>query len=277
MLISKDSKKVKAKLWFSKVSNAHALSAYKLDHIFNQFPDRTKSDRLRMFQSVKNGVLPSFGNHPKRKFNLVNIVGKTEGYEESREIFTSIFWEFASDKLRYTNMYEFRNFAVKCIEAAVSSADLETQIKDTRYLVRELPIQFNQKKIILTKIKLPNFLLTKPNLDQLAAIGVLYREAYLSCSIRYSEDLKALYLEKLNEFLKEPWIADSIKIEFYNLATKILCPIMQFRRNRMESILDKLESKNLNRDTKKFLRDHHAAARYDKLKKIIRMKQVEAN
>lgn len=253
--------RLKAKVWFSKVSSIENLTAYRLDHLFNQYPHRIKSDRVRIFESVKKGQLPTSGNHAKRDFDLIEVVAKKPGYEDTKLIFNSNFWILLDHKTKNIYIDNQRALLAQSILDAVRNYPFDPDTVLERQSSIEKKWKYQQINPQYRNITIPKFLLAPTNFDQLAAIGFLYRSAYLSCQPSYAECLRKLFLEKLNEVFKFQWLTDELKKELFRLSMEmILCPISLRKRDKNNATLEQLNNTpELHKDIsiRYFLEAHH--------------------
>lgn len=251
---------LQAKVWFAKVSSIEKLTAYALDRRFIDDEGRDATERKRVFENAKNGMLPSRGRHAKRKFDLIKLVDENPKYAGTKDLFESYFWKliykFNGDYVK-TNAH--RKFLSESITRNANRyKNSINTLQDSRNFVFYSQVTYSNKKPRLIHIPIPSFLLEKASFDNLAILGGLYREAYLSCADNYAKSIKDFFLEKLFELLKEDWIPVELKKEIFRLCDqKILCPINQHTRNNIPLIEIGSEEITNDENIKLFLQTHN--------------------
>lgn len=255
---------LQAQVWFAKVSSIEKKTAYALDLIFVDKNDGDGTDRLRVFESIKKGMLPTRGNHKRRKFDIISIVDNSPKYKGTKEIFESPFWFLCYEKnTKLRKIHDYRNFLSKCFADAQRKFDASNErVTDERFFEFQSQVQYSNKPTRLIKVLIPKFLLTKTTFDNLAILGGLYREAYLSCSDNYAKAIKDFYIEKQFELFKEKWITDELKKRIFKLSSdRILCPISQVTRNNSKELALTKDFENQNIELDDFLKLHNKYAR----------------
>lgn len=255
---------LQAQVWFTKVSSIENKTAYALDLLFVEKDDGDGTDRLRVFENIKKGVLPTRGKHKRRKFDIVSLVDDSPKYKGTKDIFESPFWFLSyENNKKLKNVHDYRNFLSKCLADAQRKFDAsDIRVTDERFFEFNSQVQYSNKPTRLIRVLIPKFLLTKTTFDTLAILGGLYREAYLSCSDNYAKAIKDFYIEKQFELLKEKWIPDKLKKEIFKLSSnRILCPINQYTRNNSQllTLPEDFENRDIGLDD--FLKLHNKLAR----------------
>ena len=83
--------------WYWYIKSHTDLNDGQLDVLFAEDEDGNKysmPDRPRIFESIRlRGTTPSEGNHPRRKYNLIDKVNADPRFEVSKNLITSPFWD----------------------------------------------------------------------------------------------------------------------------------------------------------------------------------------
>ena len=219
----------RAKVWYWAVRHYSQLLDYGLDMQFGQADGPMKSGgsaRNRVFGTIKNGTVPSRGNHPKRKFDLIERVGAA--YPQTVGYFDSYIWELFNlepHDLQATNQFLIKCF--KTFEVALlkgKSAGIWAHYAHQKQESGFEDLIWNRFKLSSFEMSLINTIDAIPNeLDALALIGALYRKYHLEFNHPRAEKIKAIFNRHLSV------IADSGVFEkcggtFHALATMaILC------------------------------------------------------
>lgn len=230
---------LQAKVWFAKVSSIENKTAYALDLLFIEKDDADGTDRLRVFETIKKGMLPTRGNHKKRKFDIISLVDSDPKYQGTKDLFESPFWKLSYQKnKKFKDLKDYRIFLSKSLADAQMKYDASNKKStEEEYFEFHSQVQYSNKPTRLIKVPIPKFLLTSATFDTLGILGGLYREAYLSCADNYAKAIKDFYIKKQFELLKEKWIPTDLKKQIFKLSSdQILCPISQITRNKSRAL-----------------------------------------
>ena len=198
--------KFRAEMWYLAVKARGNWSDYELDLKFGYDKEDNKNDtpdgsaRKRIFETIRTKrTLPSLGNHPKRNFDLVARVDKHPNFKGTSDIFHSAFWEIVSRRqisISETNeivCHYFKKYNVLRLKQ-----DQESMLRwisprsEEAEFINELPTSEQYRlwlRVLIDKIPL--------NIDLLAFIGALYREAYLCGALEIALILSAEYVPLL--------------------------------------------------------------------------------
>lgn len=262
---SPDAKILQITLWAEAVLFETGKSAYFLERQLTEL-DVSNEGVIRFFKNIKKGFKPS-RNHSRRSIDFVNSVDSLYGLTELKEMFYSPFWYVISSKFYYhashpetIRLILAEVFAI-CRHNSKSTSDIE------EYFEFAEPLRFNRKNPALKKFKVPDCLKGSANFDQLAVLGLMYREAYIGCSIAYAMTIREMFLKKLYEVIAKPYIKESRKKELFELATnRLLNPISQIRRNKannMQKSFNKTKIKFPDQDKLiSFLKSHDKSVQF---------------
>lgn len=272
---SSDSRKLQTAIWLNALVKATGESKYTMEaYLSGLLPGderRVAADRIRYLRNVTEGYKPS-KNHPLRGLDIVERLHEHYGHPEIKCWFYSLFWHvISSDFFSYASRpEEIRRILAECIEIARHNGEIlgYTARPSIRYFEFEEPLRVDRRNPAKKKIRIPSLLLYPASFDQLAVLAVMFREAYIGCSIGYAAQIRLLFLEKLHELLKNPFIEEkSIKQDLFDLVIKrVLCPIRQNMRNRakdLESSYKAITSpSDRSEEIMSFLRSHDKSIKY---------------
>ena len=209
---------LRVRVWYLAVKTRKSWSDYRLDQEFaweNDRNERKGADRLRVFETIRRrSVSPSSGRHPKRQFDLIAKVDAHPDFAGTSAIYFSPFWtllqgsfmelpeihEFTKEQLMRCGIHrptgkfsaihveKFPLFDAEQTELDCEDWDLpQVYEASLRAAITDLPV----------------------NLDLLALLGGLFREAYLVCALEIAVCLKELFLHALNAFCAQHWLDDA--------------------------------------------------------------------
>ncbi|NHQ87307.1 hypothetical protein HA050_14415 [Iodobacter sp. HSC-16F04] len=209
--------RLRARFWYYSVKARTSLSDYQLDLFFLEKLGRRPEDpqkRTRIFETIRlNGTLPSNGKHPKRDFDLIKLVDEEDAFAGTAEIFHSPYWQLLTrddadiavynqiaqkmlKRLGLTRLDSDGEFGFHCqAYTDVKKSGLTISVDETNS-----PFALYEK-ILNTVIKE-----SPTSLDQLAALGALFREAYLACALEIALIIKHLYCDLLDEYVQQKWL-----------------------------------------------------------------------
>ena len=224
-------RRLKSQIWYYDVLNREpGMTDYKLDIKFCTPTEESKddraqgisirrdgTDRLRAFENIRrNGSIPSKGGVGGRKFDLVERVDSTPGYEGTANLITSPLWDVLSNP--QLSLEEIREKIVLCIDRLglakekgdyfdngvdffneILQDDQEMTLKDFVYYVTKVGDQSYDEALVQAISKYPK------SLDQIALFALLALE-----SAKAGNSIMVIYHLKIfrNQFL---WILSSEK------------------------------------------------------------------
>ncbi len=198
--------------WYWYIKSRTDLNDGQLDVLFAEDEDGNKysmPDRPRIFESIRlRGTTPSEGNHPRRKYNLIDKVNADPRFEGSKNLITSPFWDLLESspgnidqntktlneifkrlnltRFSYTHKY-FWDFM-----------DVPTEQKDRKGISQHFISDFEH--IFNHAISyIPD------NLDLLALIGTLYRESCLTFQLENAIVLSRYFQMLADGCLNTEW------------------------------------------------------------------------
>lgn len=200
--------RIKAKIWYLAVKARGGWTDYKLDIEFARRPDeprRAGPDRIRAFEAIRNiGTVPSPGTHRRRNYDLVENVDAHPDFTGTADIFRSSFWNLL--KANEMGIPEAQAFTSECMARCKvfrPSGKLHVVINST-WPHTNIPHITNQH---IYQAGVENIISSLPvNMDTLALVGGLFREAYLLCALEVAGVLKSKFLQLLEEYCYQAWL-----------------------------------------------------------------------
>lgn len=205
---------LRARVWYSAVKARGNWSDYKLDIEFAREEGEERRDgpfRRRAFEEVRRtGSVPTQGTHAKRSFDLVGNVDAHPEFSGTAKYFHSPFWELL--KGRTMTLPEAHAFVAKCLD----TSGVYRLSNKLHFVLRCLPVNgrlaipAGMPEHLVYAGALDNLIKQTPvDLDLLALIGGLFREAFLVCELEIAAVLKARLNNLLEEFCTQPWLVDT--------------------------------------------------------------------
>lgn len=207
---------LRARLWYYAVKSRTSLSDYQLDLLFLEKLGRRPKDpqmRSRIFETVRlQGSLPSRGNHPKRDFDLIQLVEEEAAFTGTAAVFYSPYWQLLTRKdLDIAVYHEIAQEAMNRLGLARTDFDGEKYMQEywrgKHEANKPAAIRYNDCMYDLYGTLLRGALkASQPTLDGLVLLGALFREAYLACALEIAIQIKNLYCEFLAEYVSQAWL-----------------------------------------------------------------------
>jgi len=198
----------RAKVWYLAVKARGGWTDYKLDVEFARLPDeprRTGSDRIRAFEAIRStGTVPSPGTHRRRDYDLVENVDAHPDFAGTANIFRSSFWNLL--KARAMGIPEAQAFISECMARSKvfrPSGKLYVVISSAWPHTNNPQVKAHHTYLagisnIVSRLPL--------DLDTLALVGGLFREAYLVCALEIAEVLKGEFLRLVEQYCHQAWL-----------------------------------------------------------------------
>ncbi|WP_137009031.1 hypothetical protein [Aquitalea aquatilis] len=208
--------RLRAKLWYYAVKSRTSLSDYQLDLFFLEKLGRRPKDpqmRSRIFETIRlHGTLPSNGNHPKRDFDLIQLVEEETAFAGTAELFYSPYWQLLTRNDLEIVVYH------DIAQAAMSRLGLARTDYYGEKSIRNICHQSHEK--VMPSLPIPNDYMYKmygqmlhkvmksgsPTLDNLVLLGALFREAYLACALEIAIQVRDCYCELLTDYVCQDWL-----------------------------------------------------------------------
>lgn len=205
---------LRAKVWYSAVKARGNWSDYKLDVEFAREEGEVRrcgADRRRAFEEVRRtGSVPTQGTHARRSFDLVGNVDAHPEFSGTAKYFHSPFWDLL--KGRTMTLPEAHAFVAKCL----ATSNVYRLSNELHFVQRCLPVNGR----LLVPAEMPDHLVyaatldnlikqTPVDLDLLALIGGLFREAFLVCELEIAAVLKERLNNLLEEFCAQTWLVET--------------------------------------------------------------------
>jgi len=218
--------RLRVTIWYLAVKARKGWSDYRLDQEFAWEEGKTKrsgADRLRIFEGIRyRSTVPSSGNHYRRQFDLILRVDAHPDFSGTAAIFHSPFWtllkaqymgltdacDFVKQQMRKCGVHRPSEALDHILSAYMHQAARERQISPPSY--KDLYATFLDGAIK----DLPF------DLDLLALIGGMFREAYLVCSLETAAILKKKFLELIEAYAVQPWLSPSAGHDFVDIAER---------------------------------------------------------
>lgn len=204
---------LRAKVWYSAVKARGNWSDYRLDVEFAREEGEERRcgvDRRRAFEEVRRtGSVPTQGTHARRSFDLVGNVDAHPEFSGTAKYFHSPFWDLL--KGRTMTLPEAHAFVAKCL----ATSNVYRLSNELHFVQRCLPV--NGRLLVPAEMPdhlvyaaaLDNLIKKMPvDLDLLALIGGLFREAFLVCELEIASVLKERLINLLEEFCAQAWLVE---------------------------------------------------------------------
>ncbi|MCD5361072.1 hypothetical protein [Chromobacterium aquaticum] len=208
--------RLRAKHWYYAVKSRTSLSDYQLDLFFLEKLGRRPKDpqmRSRIFETIRlHGTLPSNGNHPKRDFDLIQLVEEEADFVGTAELFYSPYWQLLTRNDLEIDVYH------DIAQAAMSRLGLARADYYGEKAFQILCRQAHEK--LMPDLSMPSAYVREvygkmlqdimksspPTLDHLVLLGALFREAYLACSLEVAIQIKECYSDLIVEYMCQEWL-----------------------------------------------------------------------
>lgn len=208
--------RLRAKLWYYAVKSRTSLSDYQLDLLFLEKLGRRPKDpqmRSRIFETIRlHGTLPSNGNHPKRDFDLIQLVEEEAAFSGTAELFYSPYWQLLTrNDLEIVVYHDIAQAAMSRLGLARADYYGEKAFRSVFHQSYEksMPI-FPMPSDYIHKAygqMLQDIMKSSPpTLDHLVLLGALFREAYLACALEVAIQTKECYSDIIVEYMCQDWL-----------------------------------------------------------------------
>lgn len=204
----------RSKVWYRaiKFKGEERWSDYQLDIEFAREegePKRDGENRRRAFKGIgRHGRVPSSGNHPKRPYDLVVRVDAHPCFSGTASSFRSAFWELLkSDAMGLSEAHAFVSRCMATSQVHRPTGKFEMAMKMLASGRQKTIRSFNSSEIYRAALK--QIVAGRPlDLDILALVGGLFREAYLACSLNIAVVLQDLFLDRLSDYCQQEWLGE---------------------------------------------------------------------
>lgn len=208
--------RLRAKLWYYAVKSRTSLSDYQLDLFILEKLGRRPKDpqmRSRIFETIRlRGTLPSNGNHPKRDFDLIQLVEEEAAFAGTAELFYSPFWQLLTrndfDIVVYHDIAQTAMSRLGLARTDYFGEKAVQNIYRQRYerMMPGLPMPNDYMYKMYGQLLQDVMKSSSPTLDNLVLLGALFREAYLACALEIAIQVKNCYCELLTEYVCQDWL-----------------------------------------------------------------------
>ena len=203
--------RLRAKLWYYAVKSRTSLSDYQLDLFFLERLGRRPKDpqmRSRIFETIRlHGTLPSNGNHPKRDFDLIQLVEGEAAFAGTAELFYSPFWQLLTrNDFDIVVYHDIAQAVMSRLGLARADYFGEKAIRNICYQHYEKVMPSNYMYKMYGKMLQEVMKSSSSTLDNLVLLGALFREAYLACSLEVAIQIRDCYCELLADYVCQDWL-----------------------------------------------------------------------
>lgn len=253
------------------------VSDYRLSVMF-QPPNRegySPTERLRIFEGIAaNGSLPADGKHHKRKgFDIVSEVAKRPGYGWTKDVFESPLWFLLINP--HMSPSTLSRFLVHCLSRVIPQYRQPFE-KVEEMLANDLGVEVGEDFFLIVDPALaqvydgnfPSQYLTEFNLDDLALIGALFKDAYLAGALHMAVLLEGAFLRMVEQVqISLDWLDDEINHDFGKLCIETI--LRSHTTISFEDYPDHIKTfnatsaGNLNQSALNFLLEHRARVQRD--------------
>lgn len=197
--------RLRVAVWYQAL-RARGWSDYRLDLTFGDKDASVRSrgmDRKRVFETIRK----------ERTAPPQNLIARVDRHSEFRgtaQIFHSIFWKLAAS--RSLSLLEAHKLVNECFKQFRVRRLSTTSDRLYRWLVesygcREYPTNLEVKSEHITSTNMEQLLARREvDLDLLALLGSLFREAYLAGALDVAIMYRNEYVRRLEEFCAQPWL-----------------------------------------------------------------------
>ncbi|MDO9204063.1 hypothetical protein [Methylotenera sp.] len=209
------------------------VTDYQLSRMFQpiSYQGVDGTNRLRIFETISNeGNLPSDGSHPRRSFDLVDLVASTTGFQSTADVFHSPFWRLLMDP--EMNITELSDLIAECINSVFPKYNSPKVVNNKcffdDYGIPKSEDYFKTYIDELSKVYKDSLLVfpygvfENVSLDLLALIGALFKDAYLSGALHIAVSLERAFRDLLIDFISQRWLSRENASELNKIATKIV-------------------------------------------------------
>lgn len=204
------------KAWYWSVKSRCSWTNYQLDLAFDEectSGKRNGMDRHRIFERAVEGKISKNLLFPVRGPHLIQRVETHPLFKGTSEVYDSILWRLL-DTTSF-DIHEIANIVSDCFQALelVRPSDFIIQMLiagmekvdsgRSKYFADE---EWKEYYLILAAAR-RIVILKGANLNTLALIGALFREAHLACALRTALAYERIFLELLQEVCSQSWLA----------------------------------------------------------------------
>lgn len=213
--------RLRAKLWYWAVKARGGWSDYRLDVEFVRNEGEEKrggASRRRAFGKIRRvGIVPSPGTHRLRTYDLVTQVDAHPEFAGTAAPFKSFFWDIL--KAKEMRLSDARDAVGRCMSRykifrPTATLDFILMAEAARKSPgNHLPSCDERYKEALAAIceEYPT------DLDLLALVGALFREAYLAIALDTATILHEKFISLLEQYCAQEWLCN-VKSELFQLA-----------------------------------------------------------
>lgn len=204
-----DRLRIKVWYWFVR---SQGWSDYKLDVEFANSNPTEKTDganRVRTFERIrKGGVLPN-----RRSYDLIDRLDRHPRFKGSAAYYHSSFWDLLkSNSMQLADAQKFVTKAMLAHKIWRPSVKLEMALN---ILYGESNVTQVERRYLMNLESILNE--RSIDLEVLALVGGLFREAYLACSLETAVILKRVYSELIRKYSLNEWLGE-IRNDFLEVA-----------------------------------------------------------
>jgi hypothetical protein len=206
--------RLRVKVWYLAVKARKGWSDYRLDQEFawdeNQMP-RRGADRLRVFECIRRRkTVPTPGDDGRRGCDLIARVNSHADFAGTAGIFHSSFWPLLKGRhMGLAEAHDFVKIQMERFDIHRPSWTLDFILYHSRFAdIRRNCPGIGDTRIYAISLK-DAIADSEVNLDLLALVGGMFREAYFVCALETAGALKRLFLDLLDQYCRQDWLQDS--------------------------------------------------------------------
>lgn len=203
-------------VWYYLVKSKCNLGDHRLSRRFCDLEEKEIEQGARvpqLFERIRQKAqFPSKGNHPKRKFNLVERVDADPLFAKTANVFYSPFWQLLEN--HPFNLASTIHIIDKCLDACEAARLNPLEQAGVNFLGQcqhesltkegEIDESLKRRMLFTSYQKVAQ---SRPySLDAIALAGGLFREAYLLCRLELAIMYKDEYTRLIQEFVSQDWV-----------------------------------------------------------------------
>lgn len=224
-----EAERIRRRIWFDSVMSKSTMTLYDMDCKFDlNFKSRVSrktsdSRRRKLFEDLRDKDIMPFRGHEAK---FVYRVESEPGFQNTAFLYTSYFWDFVRKKP--LSLLEIRSLIFKILDS-YSLFSKQENFDDTNETETEIAVYIKNHETLMgfTQFQLQRSLLLVINhitsdLDKLALIGALFREAYMAGNLHNAVFLENVFNSYRDAFANSSHVHLSLKDDFIDLCNSRL-------------------------------------------------------
>lgn len=238
---------LRRRIWYFNVSTKSGWKDYQLSRDFdlgknNVSKRKTGKVRRRIFERLRKfDEMPFRGKHEE----FVRLVESS--VEGTAKLYLSPFWKLIGKKP--LNLQQLRELVMECVRSAGllsevgNHHDLNDLMKQAVGMNAAQLIMFLRSSVEHHRLALEGALKNRPtDLDALALVGALFREAYFAGNLRVALMLEGQFANTLQQITEMDWMPKEISDKFFSLAVERVLTTTISGRDGLPEYLEMLNS-----------------------------------